>query len=262
MKTVTEVIRYQLRDIVRGRWVIAYTAFFLVTTEVLLRFGGGSASAILSLMNVVLLLIPLVSVAFGAIYLYDAREYTEFLLSQPVARPQLFAGLYIGLVIPLTIAFLLGIAIPFAIHGIAAGRLPTLLTLALAGALLTAVFLALAFTIAIRVDDKVKGLGLGIVLWLFFAVVYDGIVMIIVRIFAQYPLERPLIVLALFNPISLARILLLLQFDIAALLGYTGAVFRRFFGSTYGVLLTLAALGTWLIVPLGLALRSFQRKDF
>ena len=58
---------------------------------------------------------------------------------------------------------------------------------------------------------------------------------------SDYPLELPLLGLTLLNPVDLGRVLLLLQFDNAALLGYTGAVFERFFGSALGMPRRLAS---------------------
>jgi Cu-processing system permease protein len=89
--TTGKIIKYELRDVLRSRSLIVYALFFLAVTDVLLRFGGGARAA-MSLMNVVLLLIPLVSVVFSTIYLYNAREFTELLLAQPVHSRQLFAG--------------------------------------------------------------------------------------------------------------------------------------------------------------------------
>ena len=91
MTTTAKIIRYELRDVLRSRSLIAYALFFLLVMEALLRFGDGAKAAV-SLMNIVLLLIPLVSVVFGTMYLYGAREFTELLLAQPVHRAQLFAG--------------------------------------------------------------------------------------------------------------------------------------------------------------------------
>jgi Cu-processing system permease protein len=64
------------------------------------------------------------------------------------------------------------------------------------------------------------------------------------------------------NPIDLARLLLLFQFDVAALLGYTGAVFQRFFGATTGVLIAASALVAWAVLPAAAGRRLFLRKDF
>jgi Cu-processing system permease protein len=65
-----------------------------------------------------------------------------------------------------------------------------------------------------------------------------------------------------FNPVDLARILLTLQFDVSALMGYTGAVYQRFFGGALGMLLSATALLTWALVPLWLGNRFFHKKDF
>ena len=53
-----------------------------------------------------------------------------------------------------------------------------------------------------------------------------------------------------------------LEFDISALMGYTGAVFNRFFGSGLGIITAGATLAVWLAVPTWIGLRIFDRKDF
>ncbi len=263
MSTTAKIIKYELSDVIRGKWILVYALFFLVVTDALFRFGGGSARALLSLSNVVLLIIPLVSIVFGTMYLYNAREFTELLLTQPVDRKSLFRGLYAGLAVPLAAGFVAGVGVPFALHGVeAASHYVTLATLGFSGVLLTCVFVALAFLIAVRFEDKVRGLAVAILLWLFFSVIYDGLVLLILNAFADYPLEQPMIALMLLNPIDLARVLLLLTFDASALMGYTGAVFEKFFGSLLGMGLSTAALGLWLAVPLLLGMRRFRKKDF
>ena len=261
MNTTTKIIRYELRDVLRSRSLIAYALFFLALTETLLRFGAGPRAA-LSLMNVVLLLIPLVSIVFGTMYLYHAREFTELLLAQPVRRRQLFAGQFLGLAIPLSAAFLVGLGAPYAFHGAGASEVATLAVVATCGVALTFIFTAFAALIAARIDDRVKGIGAAIGLWLGLTVLYDGLVMIGLTVFADYPLERPALAAMLANPIDLARLLILLRLDVSALMGYTGAVFERFFGSAGGALLASLALVMWTGVPLLLGARRFQRKDF
>jgi len=200
---------------------------------------------------------------FGTMYVYGAREFTELLLAQPVGRGSLFTGLYLGLALPLAGAFLAGIGIPFLIHARPApalwGPLAMLLT---AGLLLTLVFTAVAMLLAIRFDDRAKGLGGAILIWLACAVLYDGVILLVITMFRQYPLERPVLALTLLNPIDLGRVLLLLQFDTAALMGYTGAVFERFFGTSAGRVTVLGVLLVQATVPLLLANRVFRRKDF
>lgn len=260
---LAKVMKYEVSDIVRSRWLIAYTLFFVVIADGLQRFSGDTPNALMSLMNVVLVIIPLVNIVFGTMYLHATREFTELLLAQPVGRGRLFGGLYLGLALPLSLAYVAGVAVPFVLHGIdEPAYRTTLLVLLAVGVVLTFAFTGLAFIIALRFEDKVKGFGVAIGCWLFAAVLYDGIVLLAASMFANYPLERVLVVVMLLNPVDLARVLLLLQLDVSALMGYTGAVFKSFFGSTGGIALTVAALAAWMALPSIYALRLFRRKDF
>lgn len=258
-----KLIGYQLSNVLRSKWLIGYAAFHLLTTEALLRFGGDPGTVLVSLINVVLLVIPLVAIVFGTMYLYDAREFTELLLAQPVTRRQLFGGLYLGLSLPLGGAFALGVSAPLLLWaGGDAALWASLLTLLGVGIALTFVFTALAFLIAVRSEDRVRGLGAGIGLWLLFAVVYDGAVLILASMFSDYPLERALLAAMVANPVDMGRVVLLLRFDVSALMGYTGAVFKHFFGSAVGALTAAVALLAWAAVPAWLAARAFRRKSF
>lgn len=258
-----KIARYQLRDIVRSRWIVFYGVFFLVITDALFRFGGAGERVLLSLMNVVLIAVPLVAIVLGAMYVYASREFTELLLAQPVRRRSLFFGLFLGLSLPMCVALVLGIGLPFLYHGaLGASQVgPTAMLLG-TGVLLTLVFTALAFLVALGTEDRTRGLGACLALWLFFTVVFDGLVLLAIYLFSAYPLEQPVIALSMLNPVDLGRILLLLNFEISALMGFTGAVFERFFGSGLGQSLAIGALLLWVSVPFALGLRSFVRKDF
>ena len=261
--TTLRILRYELRDAVRSRALLLYGAFFLVATELLVGFSADRAQALLSLANLTLLVVPLVSLVLGTMFVYNAREFVELLLSQPVNRPQLFAGLYLGVAGPLVGGFLLGVGIPVAVHGLdRQGGIWTVVLLAVSATYLTAIFTGLAFAIALRSDDRLRGIGLALLTWVFLAVIWDALVLLGANAFYAYPLERPLLVSMILNPVDLARVVLMLNFDVAALMGYTGTVFRSFFGGALGIVVALSALTVWLIVPLALGLRRFARKDF
>jgi Cu-processing system permease protein len=263
MRTAGKILTYQLRDIARNRWVIAYALVLLVLTEALFRLGGEGGRVVLSLLNIVLIFVPLVALTFGTLYLYTAREFIEMLLAQPVGRGAMFAGLWGGLALPLTAALLTGVGLPFLLHA-GEGTVPvhSLLVLLGTGTLLTCSFTALAFLIALKFEDRARGFGTALLVWLACAVVYDGLVLLTVALFGNYPLETPLLVLTLLNPLDLGRVLLLLDFDVAALMGYTGAVFQHFLGTPLGLGVAIAALVAWTGVPLALGLRRFRRRDF
>jgi len=263
MRTVRKVLGSQLRNVMRSRWVLGYALLLFGMTELLLQFGGSGERALLSLLNVVLLLLPLVSVIFGTLYVYNAREFIEMLLAQPVGRGALYAGLFGGLAIPMAGAFLLAVGLPLILQGgNDPGYLRHCLMLLAAGALLTLVYTAFSLCVAVLIEDRARGLGAALLVWLVTALLYDGLILLVTQVFGEYPLEGPLLALVFLNPIDLARVLLLLTFDSAALMGYTGAVYERFFHEGVGTLLAFAMLLLCVAVPLLVGLRWFRRKDF
>ncbi len=260
---VLQVGLFQARNVLRSRWLLAYTAFFLLATEGLLRFSGGSAGTILSLTNIVLYVVPLVTLLVGTVYLYSAREFIELLLAQPVNRHGLFAGLYSGLAVPLALSISVGVGVPFLARGFASTNEAALVgTLLLLGTALTLSFAGIALALALWCDDRLRGLSLAIGLWLLGAVVYDGVVLMLIATFADYPMERPILALTLLNPIDLARVAMMLQLDVSALMGYTGAVFQQFLGGVVGLLVAFMSLALWILVPVAVGMRVFSRKDF
>lgn len=260
MTAFLRILRAELRDVLRSRWLPGYGLLFLLLTDLLFRFGGSGDRVLLSLLNAALLLVPLVSIVVAAMHLYQSREFIELLLAQPVGRRALFGALWVGLTLPMALAFVAGVGLPFLWHG-TGGAGGTLRTLLLAGAALTAVFTALAYLLAVTFQDRAAGLGAALLAWLLLAVVYDGIILFGTALLGRYPLEKPVLAAVVLNPIDLARVLLLLKIDIAALMGYTGAVFERFFGSGRGALVSVGALATWVAVPAWLAMRRFVGKD-
>jgi len=261
MTQVWRAAKPQMRSVIRSRWLISYFLFFLLVTDGLLRFTGGDARTLLSLVNITLFIVPLVTLVYGTIFLYSSRELVELLLAQPVKRRTVFAALYGGLAIPLMSALVAGLTSPFLFHGFGDGQRIALLTLALGAAGLTAVFTGIAFCVALKFQDRLTGLGVALTIWFLLALLYDGALLFIIAI-ADEPLEKALLAATLANPIDLVRIALLLQFDIAALMGHTGAAFSRFFSAGMGAAVITAALLAWIAVPLGAGFYAFSRKDF
>ena len=91
--------------------------------ELLLRFSGGGATTLVSLVDVVLIATPLVGLVAGTVQVHHARDLTELLLAQPVSRRRLFLGLYLGSATPLAVALSLGLVAPFLWHGMLDGTL-------------------------------------------------------------------------------------------------------------------------------------------
>jgi Cu-processing system permease protein len=263
VNAIAKLTGIHVRDVVRSRWIAVYTVFFLLLSEGLLRFSGSDSKAILSLATVTLMLVPLVTLLLAVVYVYGAREFVEALLAQPVRRRDLFVGLYLGLVVPMSAAFLAGVGIPLAVRGFGdPGTRAATLTLLASGVLLTLIFSAIACCVALLVEDRLRGLSVALGVWLLLGVIYDGLVLTTVVSLSDLPLEKPLLALTFANPIDLARVVLLLQLDVAALMGYTGAAFERFFAPSLGASLAFAALALWAAIPIIIGARKFIRKDF
>src|SRR5699024_7539034 len=104
-------------------------------------------------------------------------------------------------------------------------------------------------------------IGIAILLWFYFAIIFDGIILFILFQFMDYPLEKAIIGLSILNPIDLARILILIKMDISAMMGATSAVFKSFFGSSLGMLGSIIIMFLWAITPLWISLRLFNKKN-
>jgi Cu-processing system permease protein len=262
VNTIALVLKAGLRDLSRNRWIAAYAAGFLVIAEGLFWFGGTGPQVVLSLLNITLLVVPLVALVFGTIHVYASREFIELLLAQPVRRSHLFAGLYLGLALPLAGAFVIGAGIPFAMHAREAAGAATLTALFTSGIALSFTFAAVATWIALATDDRLKGVGAALGLWLLATVVYDGVVLGAAAALGDWPLDKPMLAMMAANPVDLARVLVLTQVDVSALMGYTGALFHHTFGTATGTTIAVAALAAWCGAPLALAGRRFRLRDF
>ena len=258
-----KILKYSFSDLIRSKWSYVYFAFYLVITVSLLYLSGDVSKVIISLMNVILTLVPLIATIFGVMYYYNSREFIEMLLAQPVKRKNIFIGQYLGLASSLSLSYLLGVGIPFIFYGVfGSSSIWDFSILLMVGFFLTFIFTGIAFLIALYNENRLKGFGLAIVVWLFLAVIYDGLFLLSLVAFSDYPLEKFSLIASIANPIDLSRILILLKLDISALLGYTGAVFKGFFGNSTGMLVSLAVLLLWTSAPIFFINRKVLKKDF
>ncbi|HSP83912.1 MAG TPA: ABC-2 transporter permease [Gillisia sp.] len=258
-----KILKYSFFDLSRSLWSYVYFLFYLLLGIILLFLNNDLSNAVITLMNVIIILVPLIGTIFGVMYYYDSREFTELLLAQPIKRRTIFIGQYLGVAISLALSLILGLGIPFAAYGLfESAAIWNFFSLLVSGVFLTFIFTALAFNIALSHENKIKGFGLAILLWLFLAVVYDGIFLLILVYFQDYPLDKFALIASVLNPIDLSRILVLLKLDISALLGYTGAVFKQFFGTSQGLFISFGVLALWVVLPIYRIIRVSAKKDF
>ena len=252
-----KISKYVLYDILRNKVMIAYTAFLFIVSMSLFQMEENSARAILSLLNIVLIVIPLISMIFSTIHWYNSYEFIELMLTQPISRKKVLLSEFTGISTSLVTAFLIGTGVPVCIYNFNATGISLLLIVSL----LSLIFTSLAFLASVKSKDKARGIGTALLLWFYFALIYDGLVLLILFAFSDYPLEKITLLLSSLNPVDLGRIFIMLNMDISALMGYTGAMYKDFLGSNAGLFYTLGIMLVWMVVPLLLAVRSFNKKD-
>ena len=252
-----KIIKYVITDLLRNRTILLYTLVLLALSMAIFLMEDNVDKGVASLLNIVLFVVPLVSIVFSTIYLYNSSEFIGLLVSQPLKRQSIWLSIATGLATMMMLSFFVGIGIPTLIYACSASGL----TLIAGGLFLSVIFVAIAMWTAVYIRDKSKGIGLAIILWLYFALIFDAIVLFLLFQFADYPIENIMIGISMLNPIDISRILILLQIDLSAMMGYTGAIFRDFFGTGGGMLVTLSVMLLWSIIPIWLSNRYFKKKD-
>ena len=251
------IAKFVFQDILRTRFILLYTGFLLVSTFALFQLSSDADKVIMSLLNIVLIVVPLISIVFATIHFYNSYEFIEMMLAQPIDRKVIFLAEYFAVAMSLSVAFLLGVGIPSLLFG--AGT--STFTLLFCGTILSIVFTSLAFLSSVLTRDKAKAIGIALLFWFYFSLIYDGLLLWIIYSFSDYPLEKVTLSLIAFNPVDLARIIMLLKLDISALMGYTGAFYKDFLGNWTGTLFSVGVLALWATVPIAIALQIFRKKD-
>lgn len=213
--------------------------------------------ALLTLLEISILAVPLICMIFSTIYYYNSLEFIQLLLTQPVERKTITRAFFWSLGSVFLLAYLLGIGLPLLVMHFSSESL----TLLLSGSLLTLIFTSLALFICTLTKDKARGMGFTLLIWAFFAIIYDGLLLFLMYQFSEYPIESGVMILSFLNPIDIGRILVIMQTEASALLGYSGAIFRDFFGSSTGYLISSAAMLVWATLPFWGARKVFGKKD-
>ncbi len=251
------ISKYVLMDLLKNRSILVYTLILGILSFSLLSLDSQSSKGLLSLLNITLLFVPVITTLFATIYFFNSLEFIELLLCQPVKRSTILLSEYFGMALSLSASYAAGIGIPLLLMISGTSALMLIAT----GVLLTFIFTAIALFIFVLFRDKTKGIGAAIVVSLFFTLLFDGLVMAFIFSFSDYPIDQALVGIMAFNPVDLGRVLMLLQLDVAVLMGYSGALFKKFLGSATGSTYSVACMLCWIFIPLLLSLRIFGKKD-
>lgn len=245
-------------DLLKNKAILIYGLLLVVLGWGLFLIESQPEKTILALLQITLIVIPLMTGVFATIYYYNSSEFIQLLLIQPIHRSRIIWGIFIGLTSGFILSFIFGIGLPLLVF------YPTMASvyLILAGLLLSVIFTGLALWVSTHQQDKARSMGVVLLLWIFFTFIFDGILLWVMYQLAEYPIEQSMLITTFFNPVSIARILVVMQTEAAALLGLSGAIFQDFFGSLRGSTWAIIALLIWSIVPYCFVRRKFLKRDF
>lgn len=250
------IIWFELKEIIKNKWWVGYGVSFLCLSSLIFHTGiKEPLRASASLLNLVLLMVPLFSLVFGSISFVENMPFQEVLLALPISRFKLFFGKWAGLSIGLSLSFCLGMWLSALYYSIDVTFLIFL------GVILTFVFVSISFLLSNLLKKKELIFGIVLLVWLSFFLIYDIVIMEIVSFLGDYPLEKLIVLFIFFNPIDVVRIMVTIREDLSAMMGYSGALFYKYFGSGAGVLMCGAILTCWILFPLIIGYWIYKKKD-
>lgn len=259
----------------RSRWtqifavVFAALALAVAASGYILSGGHGVqdfSRATVSLVQLVLLLVPLTALLLGVLALSPDRGAAELLFSQPVPRGAILLGKMLGLTEALVAAELVGFGIAGLViyHQAGDAGAGSFLLLVAASAVLTAVFVALAGAICAGSvgHRRSRSLALALVAWFVAVVLFDVVVLGVASLLRSGTASRLLVAAALANPVDAIRTGTLLGLEGTAAFGAASLALLRYTGGPLNAgLLIAASLLAWLVGPTVLAVVRLRRAD-
>ena len=80
------ILKYVIIDIIKNKIVVFYTILIALFAWSAFGLEDNASKGLLTLLNIILFVVPLFSVLFSTIYIYNSSEFVELLVSQPIKR--------------------------------------------------------------------------------------------------------------------------------------------------------------------------------
>jgi len=269
-KNILTITQKELQDARRNRWYLIYVVVFAVLSLALAWLGmtglgdyglAGFGRTAASIINIVLLIVPLMGLTLGAISLAGERERNTllYLLAQPVTQLEVMLGKYLGLGIALFSALIFGFGISGILIAIKGGSAEIKLysLMVLLAFLLALVSLSLGFLISSTVRKGSTAVSIALFIWLLLLVFGDlglmGTAMVLKLGVSQ------LLTLTILNPMQIFKIAAILNLrGNLEVLGPAGIFALRTYGAQLMPVL-VSILLAWILIPLGLAYTAFKK---
>jgi len=257
----------------RNRWVISFACLFAILTMLVAYFGMVTSGysgfqdftrTAASLVNLGGFLVPLLALLLGVFSFLTNHEYLEMMVTQPVSRSRILLGKYFGLVLTVVTASAIGFGLPGVVIALVIGvdGAQRYLLVVFYSLLLAVVFTGLSVLIALMVRRRQIAIGIALAVWVFYELVYGVLMLATTLYLPPAVLKTTLLVGLLGNPVDIVRVLSLLEVGGPHLFGPAGATLIKLTGSGAIAAVTgLATLGVWVVLPLLVAMKVFERQN-
>ena len=271
LSTIALIAAKEFRDMWRSRWFAVMAAAFAalalalsILGAALVGFAGvaGFGRTTASLLNLVMLIVPLMGLVMGAMSLAGEREQGTLLtlLAQPVTPTEVLLGKFIGLAAALGASVASGFAISGAVIARAGGWAELGDYLAFAGLTvgLGIAHVALGLWISVASRRSASALGMAVFLWMVVVIFGDLGIMGTAVVLTLTPAQ--LLWLGFGNPAQVFRLAVLqvVHGDLD-ILGAAGSYAASQLGGWLLPVL-IGALAAWVAVPLTIAWAQFRRR--
>ncbi len=256
------LLKFEILENIRNGWIYLYFFVSFAGAAAIMQLSADEPiKATASLLSLSLLMIPLFSLLFSGLAFSESMPFLETVIVRQVSRRDIYISKFFGLGLGMGVAYLTAFMLAALISFRHAQFLSAFILMLIQGFLMHFIFCALAMAIAGLVRRREVLIALLLIVWFYFYIIYDLIIMTVGVLFGDYPIEGAVLGLFFLNPLDLMRMIILLNIDLSSLLGFGAALFQNVFGGVTGTLTAIAVLVAWIAMPFFLGLRLFLRRD-
>jgi Cu-processing system permease protein len=271
LQTITLLSRKEIRDATKSRWLMMFGIGFAVIASALSwmalsglgSFGvAGFGRTTASMVNMVLLIVPLMGLTLGALAIASERERgaLAYLMSQPVTPFEIFLSKYLGVAAALVAALLVGFAVSGFLVVVRGGSSNAGDFLALVGltVLLALSSVSIGLLLSAGLRSGATAIGLAVFLWLSLAFLSDlGLMGTAVALDIGV---RELLFMVLTNPLQVYKLAAILSIkNDLEVLGPAGVYAMRTYGEALLPIL-MALFAAWVITPFVVGFLIFKKR--
>jgi Cu-processing system permease protein len=273
LSTILTIARQELTVAIRNKWTVIFAFVFGSLVLAISYFGTMTAGEIgfqgfnrttASLLSLVLYLVPLVALMMGTQSFLSSGGEDEMLFAQPVSRSEILVGKLLGLFAAMVTAMFVGFGLGGLVIATQTGAedflgYPIFVGLSL---VLSAVFLALSMLCAIACRRRIKAFGVALLVWFFFVIFYDLLVLGGSLLFSERSANYFIFASLFGNPVGMVRVAGMISLKGGEVFGAAGAALLRFTGGeARAVTAMVASLLLWTAAPVLISMKLLRKQD-